>query len=111
MTLADLRPLPCPSCGRRQDLAVWLDEPGRAWLGGRLVELQCGACHRPHGAELQRESMAIGSLAGGTAPTLAPDLRITQPGLEVEAAPEGLLVRLGERQWFVPRRKAPSVLD
>ncbi len=89
--LAALRPLPCPACGQRQDLAVWLDQPDRAWQGERRVRATCCACGAATVFELQTGSVSHGSI------------RIAQPGLSVQASPEGLLVHLSPRRWFLPR--------
>jgi len=91
LPLAALRPLPCPVCGQRQDLAVWLDQPGRAWLGERRVRVACCACSAAARMELHDDSVVVDAQ------------RQSQPGLRVVADPSGLLVQLGERRWFLAR--------
>ncbi|MBW2244148.1 MAG: hypothetical protein JRH01_19365 [Deltaproteobacteria bacterium] len=89
--------MPCPACGQRQDLAVWLDQPGRAWLGERRVRATCCGCTTDVLLELHEGTMAIGPL------------RITQPGLALEASPSGLVVRLGGRSWFLARLREDAL--
>lgn len=103
MAFADLRPLPCPSCGARHDLAVWLDAPGRIWHGGRRVEVVCASCSHHHELELLEPGVSIGPLRVGASGLERPALRIDQPGLTVQANPTGLTVLLGHREWFLPR--------
>lgn len=103
MAVADLRPLPCPCCGARHDLAVWLDTPGRIWHGGRRVEVACASCGNRHELDLQEPGVSIGPLRTGTSSLQKPALRIDQPGLAVQADPAGLQVTLGRREWFLPR--------
>jgi hypothetical protein len=100
--VAALRPLPCPTCGQRHDLGVWLDQPGRRWLHGRVVEAVCAGCGAASQLELANGTMAIGSVAPGPEGSFRPDLRLPQPGLDVEASPAGLLVTLGQRTWATP---------
>ncbi len=103
MAVGDLRSLPCPCCGARHDLAVWLDTPGRTWRGGRRVEVRCESCSEPLEIDLQEHGVAIGPVGRAHDPLQRPALRIDQPGLAVRADPAGLQVTLGHRQWFLPR--------
>ena len=101
MELAGLRPLPCPQCGQRNDLAVWLDQPGRRLVTGRVVEVRCAGCGATCQIQLESGRAAMGILEAGDA--FRPEFRVEQPELEVEASPAGLLVRVAHRSWAAAR--------
>ncbi len=101
--------LPCLHCGARQDLAVWLDQPGRLWLGDRLVELICDHCDEPNHAEFQNRCVVWGSLIPGPRLMFRPGSRCEVPELDVKGSPSGLGLQMGQREWFLPRRVEADV--
>jgi len=104
MNLAASSALPCLHCGARQDLAVWLDQPGRVWLGDRLVELVCDHCEALNHAEFQDRCVVWGSLLPGPRRMFRPESRSEYPELTVKGSPSGLTLGWGQREWFLPRR-------
>jgi hypothetical protein len=108
VSLAELRPLPCPRCGRGHDLLVLLDAATGALPGGRIVESACPACAAPLHLELGEGTAAIGGLAAERPSLLRSERRVAQPGLSVRGGPEGLVVRLLHRRWFVAFRRPPA---
>jgi hypothetical protein len=105
VSLADLRPLPCPHCGRGHDLLRLLDAARAALPGGRVVEAACPACAQPLHLELADGAAAIGGLGPGRPAVFRPERRVAQRGLSVSGGPEGLVVRLLHRRWFVGFRR------
>jgi hypothetical protein len=105
VSLAELRPLPCPHCGRGHDLLLLLDAARAAQPGGRLVEATCPACAQPVHLELGDGAACIGRLASERPIVFRPERRVAQPGLSVSGGPEGLVVRLLHRRWFVAFRR------
>jgi hypothetical protein len=105
VSLAELRPLPCPHCGRGHDLLLLLDAARAALPGGRVVEAACPACDRPLHLELGEATAAVGDLASERPAVFRAERRVAQPGLSVSGGPEGLVVRLLHRRWFVAFRR------
>lgn len=101
MSLASLRAIPCDACGQRSDLMGWLDRARTCWPGERRVESLCGGCGAPLLFELRREGIAVGRWAGAHPALFRPERSFAQPGLEVVVGPEGMVVRLLHRRWFL----------
>jgi hypothetical protein len=110
LSLETLRAIPCDGCGRRSDLMGWLDQAQRSWPGERRVEARCRACGETLLLELRREGVAVGRWAGERPAIFRPERSFAQPGLEVVVGPEGMVVRLHHRRWFLrPGRTRPAV--
>lgn len=104
MSLADLRRLGCPSCGRPHDLPVLLDEVQSALRSGPWVSLGCPSCGAPAHLELAGEHVAIGRVVSERGSRFEPTMRVRQPGLRVVPTPDGILVELLHRRWVFERR-------
>jgi hypothetical protein len=105
MTLADLRRLACPACGRAHDLLLLLDAAAGALRAGPWARAACPACGAGAHLELAAESAAIGRLADEPRPRFEPHQRVRQPGLRVRSTPEALVVELLHRRWALARRE------
>lgn len=102
MSLAGLRPLACPACGRPSDLASWLDRAAGATPGARRVETRCPRCDAAAWLELRPGEAAVGTLVPGRPPLFRPSARAAQDGVAVEAGLDGLVVRWQHRRWVIP---------
>jgi hypothetical protein len=104
MTLADLRRLGCPGCGRPHDLFVLLDQVQAALRSGPWARLGCPSCGAPAELELAGEQVAIGRVVREPRARFEPHMRARQPGLRVVNTPDGVLVELLHRRWVFERR-------
>jgi hypothetical protein len=104
MSLADLRRLGCPSCGRPHDLPVLLDQVQSALRSGPWLPLGCPSCGAAAHLELVGEHAAIGRVRTDRASRFEPAMRVRQPGLRVRQMPDGILVELLHRRWVFERR-------
>lgn len=111
MSLAALRAIPCDRCGNRSDLMGWLDQVRRSWPGERRVETRCRACGESLLLELRREGVAVGRWAGDRPAIFRPERSFAQPGLDVVVGPEGMVVRLLHRRWFLGPGRASRPAD
>ncbi len=108
MSLAALQRLPCPACGCGHDLFAWLDRALGAAGGARRVAVTCPRCAAAADLELGPGTAAIGAVVAGRPPLFRPERRVAQPGLRVQAGPEGLVVELLHRRFFVAPRRGGS---
>jgi hypothetical protein len=104
MSLAELRRLGCPGCGRAHDLLVLLDRVHAALRSGPWAQVACPACGKPAWLELAGDQAAIGRLVRDRGTRFEPHQRVRQPGLRVRGAPDGLLVELLNRSWAFARQ-------
>jgi len=104
MSLADLRRLGCPSCGRPHDLPVLLDEARSALRSGPWLALGCPSCGAQAHLELAGEHAAIGRVVRERGSRFEPSMRVRQPGLRVKPTPDGIQVELLHRSWLFERR-------
>ena len=104
MSLAALRRLGCPSCGRPHDLPVLLDHVQGALRSGPWLPLGCPSCGAPAHLELGGEHVAIGRLVRERGSRFEPAMRVRQPGLRVVPSPDGVRVELLHRRWIFERR-------
>jgi hypothetical protein len=102
-SLADLRRLGCPSCGRPHDLPVLLDQVRGALRSGPWLRLACPSCGAPAHLELAGEQVAIGRVVHERGSRFEPAMRARQPGLRVRPTPDGILVELLHRRWAFAR--------
>jgi len=100
-SLADLRRLACPVCLRAHDLLVLLDRAAHALRGTRWVQVHCPACDAPAHLELASGDASIGRVLADPRRRFEPSMRVSQPGLEVHPAPDGLEVALLHRRWLL----------
>lgn len=101
MSLSDLRPLACPHCAAPHDLFAWLDHARDSRPDAHRIALRCPSCSEAAQLEIHTGNAAIGWLGESGRREFLPAMRVQQPGLQVQGAPDGLLITLLHRRWFV----------
>jgi hypothetical protein len=102
--LSQVRLLICPHCRRPRDLFSVLDHCAWSWPGRNWIDFCCPDCHLHSHLALEGRYVAIGRVEERPAPHFEPQMRVDQPGLHAQASPDGLLVRLQHRRWFLVAR-------
>lgn len=97
--------LPCSACGRRSDLAAWLDGAGLVRADRPWLVAPCPACGERAHLELRDGAAAIGSLSPHGPALFRPDLRLSEPSLRVRTHFDGIEVALPNRCWTLAARR------
>jgi hypothetical protein len=101
LSLSDLRLLTCPHCAASHDLFALLDQARGSRPDAHRIAVSCPSCSEAVQLEIETDHVAIGWLSESGRREFLPAMRIRQPGLQVQGAPDGLLVTLLHRRWFV----------
>ena len=103
---ADLRALTAfaaPCCGQSLSLFEAFDAALSAFRDRRWLRVPCPGCGASGVLCLEPGQTAWGHLAELRPPLFSPRVPIGQPGLEIQASPEGVVIELLHRRWFFRR--------
>ena len=101
MSLSDLRLLTDPHCAAPHDLFALLDFARDSRPDTHWIAVSRASCSEAVQLEIQADNVAIGRLSELRRRGFRPAMRVRQPGLRVQGAPDGLLITLLHRRWFV----------